>query len=225
MEDRQVEGAYQDAANSLAHVGGDAGAVQGGLDDHRPDMPQLVGAERVLGLVGVEDPADVGAVVAQGLRAVVRLRLLHLLEPEVEKILNGVVGRERAIAEGAGVLDEERLEVGLRLGLGLTVLAVLPHDTVDVAVAGARLPRPALQPEAADLAVGADHQSSAWPLLSFVRQASCPGRSAREQHLARDWHGGGYGQPRETGLRRCPGPPRRTPHGHSAIGRAPRGGT
>ena len=31
--------------------------------------------------------------------------------------LNGVVGRERAIAEGAGVLDEERLQIVLRLGL------------------------------------------------------------------------------------------------------------
>jgi hypothetical protein len=121
-------------------------------------VPELVSAERVLSLVGVENPADVGAVVAQSLRVWSSARLLHLLEPEVEEVLNGVVGRERAVTEGAGVLDEERLEVGPRLGLGLTVLAVLPYDTIDVAVAGARLPRPALQPEAADLAVGADHQ-------------------------------------------------------------------
>src|SRR4051794_38784666 len=112
----------------------------------------------MLRLVGVEDPADVGAVVAQSLRAWSSVCLLHLLEPDVEEVLNGVVGRERAVTEGAGVLDEERLEVGPRLGLGLTVLAVLPYDTVDIAVAGARLPRPALQPEATDLAVGADHQ-------------------------------------------------------------------
>src|SRR4051794_5849849 len=112
----------------------------------------------MLRLVGVEDPADVGAVVPQSLRAWSSVRLLHLLEPDVEEVLDGVVGRKRAVTEGAGVLDEERLEVGPRLGLSLTVLAVLPYDTIHVAVAGARLPRPALQAEAADLAVGADHQ-------------------------------------------------------------------
>ena len=85
-----------------------------------------------------------GAVTLQSLRAGTAVRLFHLLEPEVEEVLDGVVGREGAVTEGAGVLDEERLEVGPRLGLGLTVLAVLPDDTIDVAVAGARLPRPAL---------------------------------------------------------------------------------
>ena len=140
VEDRHVEGAYEDAADSLAQVGRDAGAVERGLDDHRPNVAPLVGADRVFGLVTVEDPAYVGAVVRQGLRAWSSIGLLHLLEPQVEEVLHGVIGGEGAVAEGAGVLDEERLEVCPRLALGLAVLAVLTHDTIDVAVPGARLP-------------------------------------------------------------------------------------
>jgi len=59
----------------------------------------------------------VGAVSLEGFAARSGFALFGFLEPEVESTLNGVVGRERAIAEGAGVLDEERLQIVLRLGL------------------------------------------------------------------------------------------------------------
>lgn len=90
-----------------------------------------------------EDPADVGAVVPQSFAAGAAFCLLHLLEPEVEQVLHGVVRCEGAIAERTSMFDEECLEIGPRFGLGLAVLSVLTHNSVDVAVAGACLPRPA----------------------------------------------------------------------------------
>lgn len=64
----------------------------------------------MLGLVAVEHPAQVIAVTLQGLRVGTAVGFFHLGEPEIEQFLNRGVGSDGAIAERAGVLDEECLE-------------------------------------------------------------------------------------------------------------------